>query len=503
MFGLDQTTFMSITAALLGFFYYVLVSPASKSRQKLPPCPARPWPLLGNITSLEENPRQQFKQWHKQHGDLFSIYFGNTLVVVVNGYKMIRESLVSKGNAFLDRPPMVANDLIGMRDAGLAFNCGPAWKEARSTTMLILKEFGLGKDTLAQRVQEEVNYFIEKLADLRGEATDIQYIIHISVSNVIASIIVGKRFSYDDARLKKAVESVVQLASCAREAAAINYLPVLRYLPGDMFNSQRLLQATTTMRDFFAEFFSQSEVDEPGENFISSYKQKREEKLKAGETTSLSDKNLMKTLMDLLGAGTETTSSTISWCLLYILHHPEVQLKIHEELDQVVGQNRKPNLDDKPRLPYLDAVIKESQRLASVVPFSIMRLASKDVVLGKYVIPEGTSVIPNLDSVLHDPEIWGSDAEDFRPERFLNSDGTVRHREEFIPFSVGRRNCLGMSVAQTELFLFLSAMFQRFKFVLPAPGDLPSLKETFGLTAVPAAYKVRCLDRLQENVTKS
>ena len=113
-----------------------------------------------------------------------------------------------------------------------------------------------------------------------------------------------------------------------------------------------------------------------------------------------------------------------------------------------------------------------------------------------FTIPKGTALIPNLDSVLHDTNTWGSDAEKFNPDRFLDKDGNLIHKEEFIPFSIGPRMCLGEAMAKMELFLFLSFMFQRFKFVLQDPLKLPTLQPVIGFTSVPKPYTVQCVDRL-------
>ena len=202
--------------------------------------------------------------------------------------------------------------------------------------------------------------------------------------------------------------------------------------------------------------------------------------------------------MDLIAAGTESVTVTIAWCLLYLLHHPDVQAMIHEELDSVIGHGRRPCMSSNLNLSYMAAVVKETQRLASINPFSMMLATSRDVLVSGFTIPKGNSVMPNLDSVLYDLDIWGQDADQFRPERFLNRDGTMSHREEFIPFSVGRRACLGAGLAQMELFLFLSSMLQRFQFFLPEGEQLPSLQETLGIIAVLSQYRVRCVDRFKK-----
>ncbi|GFO14305.1 cytochrome p450 ii f2-like protein ii [Plakobranchus ocellatus] len=496
-----NTTLLTSVIILLGCCYFFV----KKTRHNLPPCPARPWPLVGNIFNMDEDMRTQFKTWHKQCGDIFSMYLGNTLVVVVGGFSNIKEVFVHKGAVTSDRPEMFFNKCIGMDNIGVAFSSGPIWKELRSTTHQILKEFGMGTNTLAERIREEVNCYVNKLADLQGEPTDIQHFTHVSVSNVISSIAIGKRFTHEDPRYQSALEDLISFAKNAKGAAAINVFPFLRHLPGDYFKARLIQKAVQNVKDMLLEIVSEVENKESAEleddsngNFIFSYRRKQNQKNKSGKKTFLDDANLIKTIIDLFGAGTETVSSTIVWCVLYILYNPGVQTKIHEELDRELGQEKLPNMDDQERLPYLGAVIKESQRLASILPFSVMHKTREDVTIGNYVIPKGTNVIPDLDSVLHDPKIWGDDAETFNPERFLCDDGSVLQKEEFIPFSVGGRTCVGEALAKMELFLFLSSMFQRFEFISPDPANPPSLKPNIGFTSIPSPFKLSCVDRLKK-----
>ncbi|KAK3777346.1 hypothetical protein RRG08_018599 [Elysia crispata] len=448
--------------------------------------------------------RAQFKTWHKQRGDLFSLYFGSTMVVVVSGYRTIKDVFVQKGALSSDRPKMFMNEAIGMEDTGIIFACGAIWKELRSTTLQILKEFGMGTNLLAEKVQREVSTCVDKLAELNGKPADLQHFARVSVSNVVSDITVGKRFSHEDPRFKATVEGLIKVAESSRGATAINFLPFLKHLPGDMFNAKKIQVNMTRVKDLLVEIVSEIEnatdtapKKENSGNYVHSYRRKQHEKRQAGKRTYLDYDNMIKTIVDVFSAGTETVSSTIAWCVLFILNTPEVQTKIHAELDREVGQERQPNMKDQIRLPYLGAVIKETQRLGSIIPFSIMHKTSEDITIGDFIIPKDTAIIPNLDSVLHDPEIWGPDADKFNPERFLDKDGSLIHREEFIPFSIGPRLCPGEALAKIELFLFLSSMFQRFQFVPTDPLNPPTLKPNIGITSVPTFYEVLCIDRFK------
>lgn len=121
------------------------------------------------------------------------------------------------------------------------------------------------------------------------------------------------------------------------------------------------------------------------------------------------------------------------------------------------------------RMPYVEAVILEMLRFASIVPTGLLHTALEDVMIGEYKIPKGTWVTPNLVGIHHDKKIWG-DPENFRPERFLNENNEVIKHEALLPFSYGKRLCIGEGLARDELFMFVCGIFQAFT-VGPDPNS--------------------------------
>ncbi|RXN24172.1 cytochrome P450 2K1-like protein [Labeo rohita] len=139
-------------------------------------------------------------------------------------------------------------------------------------------------------------------------------------------------------------------------------------------------------------------------------------------------------------------------------------------------------------LPYTDAVIHETQRLASIVPLSLPHVTSCDVTFNGYFIKKGTTVIPLLASVLKDPSEWEK-PNSFYPEHLLDEKGQFVKRDAFIPFSAGCRVCVGESLARMELFLFFTSLLQTYCFTTP-PGDELDLKGIEGVTVNPSPHKL-------------
>uniref|UniRef100_A0A8I3MLR0 Cytochrome P450 n=2 Tax=Canis lupus TaxID=9612 RepID=A0A8I3MLR0_CANLF len=156
-----------------------------------------------------------------------------------------------------------------------------------------------------------------------------------------------------------------------------------------------------------------------------------------------------------------------------------------------LGAGRAPGLGDRARLPYTDAVLHEAQRLLALVPMGVPRALARTTCFRGYTLPQGTEVFPLLGSVLHDPEIF-DEPEEFNPDRFLDADGRFQKQEAFLPFSLGKRICLGEGLAHAELFLLLTTILQAFSLESPSPPGALSLQPAVsGLFNIPPAFQLR------------
>ena len=180
---------------------------------------------------------------------------------------------------------------------------------------------------------------------------------------------------------------------------------------------------------------------------------------------------------------------------MYLLNYPQYQLDVQEEIDRVIGRDRLPTLDDQSNLPLLQASIMEAQRLGNVIDAAVPHLALKDTTLCGYRVPKDTVVYPDLHSLHLDPKCW-SNPEEFNPYRYIDSDGRlVTNHDKWLPFSAGRRGCAGTPLAKLQLFLFLSAMLQRFTFLPEDINVLPTVAGARGATRYPRRFKMRLQKR--------
>ncbi|XP_047680243.1 vitamin D 25-hydroxylase isoform X3 [Panthera pardus] len=209
-------------------------------------------------------------------------------------------------------------------------------------------------------------------------------------------------------------------------------------------------------------------------------------------SSTFSRENLIFSVGELIIAGTETTTNVLRWAILFMALYPNIQGQVQKEIDLIMGPTGKPSWDDKCKMPYTEAVLHEVLRFCNIVPLGIFHATSEDAVVRGYSIPKGTTVITNLYSVHFDEKYWRN-PEIFYPERFLDSSGYFAKKEALVPFSLGRRHCLGEQLARMEMFLFFTTLLQRFH--LHFPHELvPDLKPRLGMTLQPQPYLI-CAER--------
>ena len=184
--------------------------------------------------------------------------------------------------------------------------------------------------------------------------------------------------------------------------------------------------------------------------------------MKTTSDASFSEEQLLVNAFDLFGAGSETTATTLAWAVCYMILNPEVQTKVHREIDQELG-DRPPSLEDRGRLTYTEATIMEIQRLGSIAPMAVPHRALSDIKIRGYNIPKNTLIWSILYHIMRDPDYW-TDPDTFKPERFIDSNGKIIKEERFVPFGIGKRVCIGESLARTELFIIFTRLMQMFTF---------------------------------------
>ncbi|XP_068175512.1 cytochrome P450 2J2-like [Antennarius striatus] len=459
--------------------------------------PPGPWalPILGNMFSVDHNrAHESLTQLAGTYGDVYSLRMGQEWMVVLNRFEVIKEALVNQGDSLADRP---AQALLKEIDHGLGLisSNGNMWRQQRRFTLSSLRYLGFGKKSLEPVILDEFSHCAKYLARFNGKPFAPHLIINKVVSNIICTLVFGHRFEYNDAKFGGLItlfEQSVQIHASIW-AQLYNSFPLLmRHLPGPHQTVKRIWSDIT---DFVKEELEKHKKNlDPADprDYIDCYLNEIQ-KTEGQANSSFDEENLITCVMDLFVAGSETTSNTLRWAFLYMAKYPEIQETVQSELDRVIGRSRKPTMEDRANLPYTNAVIHEIQRIGNIAPLGLSHATNKDIKLGGYTIPKGVMIIPNLTSVLFDKNEWETPFT-FNPGHFLNKEGKFEKRAAFIPFSAGKRLCLGENLARMELFLFFSSFIQNFTFSMPA-GVKPVMDYRFGVTLAPQPYEICAMSR--------
>ncbi|XP_076009191.1 cytochrome P450 2J2-like [Genypterus blacodes] len=484
---------LDFTGWLLISFIVLLLTDVVKNRRpsRFPPGP-RGLPILGNVfTGVDFKTMDKLAE---EYGPVFSLRKGGKRFVFVSGFNMVREALVNQLDSFVDRPIIPLFHAV-FKGLGIALSNGYLWKNQRKFANTHLKYFGGGKKSLENYIELESTFLCDTFKEEQRTPFNPRYTITNAVSNVICSVVFGHRFEYTDECFQNVLQldnEAIILAGTARAQLYDAFPGLFKYLPGPhqtiLSNYQKIM---AFLLDEIKKHQAEWNPDDP-RDYIDVYLVEME-KRKEDPLAGFNIDTLAVCTLDLIEAGTESAATTLRWALLYMINYPEIQQKVQAEIDRVIGQSRQPTMKDQPNLPYTDAVIHETQRFGNIVPLGFPKMASQDAVLGGHFIPKGTAVTTSLASVLFDKNEWET-PHTFNPDHFLDSEGQFRRREAFLPFSAGKRVCVGEQLARMELFLFFTSLLQRFTFT-PLPGKVPSTEGVLGFTHSPEEFRMIALPR--------
>ncbi|XP_062263590.1 cytochrome P450 2K1-like isoform X1 [Platichthys flesus] len=493
----------SASASLLGAIVLLLLlylqssSLSSPINQREPPGP-KPLPLLGNLLQVDlKGLDSSLFHLSKQYGPVFTVYFGLKKVVILAGYRTVKEALVNHAEEFGDRViTPIFHDFC--KENGIIFSNGDNWKEMRRFALSTLRDFGMGKRITEGQIIEECDNLIEEFKQHKGKAFNNSRTLSYTSTNIISALVFGKRFEYSDPELHTLVETGHE-SFYLTGTMSIQIYNAFPWLGPCLKNWRDLMKmvegGVKNMRKMIAER-KEKLNPEMSSCFIDAFLSRKQNLEESGIKDSLyHNDNLLHSVSNLLGAGTDTTSTTLQWSLLLMAKYPHVQDKVQEELSRVIG-GRQARGEDRKNLPYTDAVIHEIQRLANILPMAVPHKTSRDVTFQGYFIKAGTTVLPLLTSVLYDESEWAS-PHTFNPSHFLDAEGKFTKRDAFMAFSAGRRTCLGESLARMALFLIFTSLLQHFRFT-PPPGvteDELDLMPTVGFTLSPFPHELCAASR--------
>nr|XP_033776368.1 cytochrome P450 1A5 [Geotrypetes seraphini]XP_033776369.1 cytochrome P450 1A5 [Geotrypetes seraphini] len=477
--------------------------------------PPGPWsfPVIGNILELGKKPHLSLTKMSQTYGDVMQIQIGTRPVLVLSGLNTLKQALIKQGDDFIGRPHLQTFSFIGDgQTLSFSTDSGEVWKIRRRLVQNALRTFSTSPCSMStssclieEHICNEAEYvvasFLKKMEE-KGSLDPYRYLV-VSVANVVSAMCYGKRYNHDDQELLNLVNLTDEFGKAAAAGNLADFIPMLQYLPNQTMKvfvdlNRRFQCFVQKLVNEHYKSFDKNNIRDITDSLID---QCQEKKMDEDVKIQISNQKIVNLVNDIFGAGFDTITTALSWSLTYLVIHKDVQQKIHEELDQVIGKERRPRLSDRPLLPYMEAFILEVLRHSSFIPFTIPHCTTRDTSLNGYFIPEGTCIFVNQWQVNHDEKLW-RDPYTFDPERFLNADRTGLDKNEVdkvTVFGLGKRKCIGETIARLELFLFLAILLQQLEFSMKDDQKL-DLSTEYGLTLKHKRYELKIRQRfLNEN----
>lgn len=485
------SSLLYLLLAWISFHYvYAVLKRSSFSSRRLPPGPL-PLPLVGNLLALGFKPHISLAEIAKVYGPVINLELGVINTVVISSVDMAREVLQKKDASFSYRAHFDAATLFDHMNSSLGLlQPGPKWRAMRR--MCAANIFSSGKlDTSQEIRRKKVLELISSVEE--GCRAGAPLNIGQAAFNVILNSMSRAFFSEDlsdgkaegDQEFKELIRGMMELSG---EPNLADFFPQFGVL--SMMDLQGIKSRSRILTKKMLHVF---------DSLI-------EERLKKKKSMSLAEKNdvldalleditegsegkvelsdLSHLFLELFLAGTDTTASTTEWAMTELLRNPEKLKAAQAEIELVIGKDNPVLEADTGRLPYLQAVVKETLRLHPPAPFLVPRAVFEDVKLGIYTVPKDARVFVNTWAMGRDLSIWERPSS-FEPERFLGSRIDFRGQDfELIPFGAGRRMCPGLPLASRIVHLIVGSLIHSFDWKLP--GDLTpvtmDMEEKFGIT---------------------
>uniref|UniRef100_A0A803KD05 Uncharacterized protein n=1 Tax=Xenopus tropicalis TaxID=8364 RepID=A0A803KD05_XENTR len=497
-------TVCKMDVAGLGTFLLVLITfiltlsswNTMYKKVNLPPGPT-PLPLIGNLMNIKKGKmvNSLMKLW-EQYGAVYTLYFGTQPVIVLCGYDAVKEALVDQAEAFGARGKISSLDPV-TQGYGIGFSNGERWRQMRHFTLKALRDYGMGKKSIEEKIQEEALCLVEEFR--KSGEMPINPSTHImkAVANIFFSIMLGNRFEYNNETFSALLATLEEMYTLMNNtwSQIENVLPkLMAYIPGP--HKKRDALAKELILFFHERVKANQETFDPSapRDFIDEFLIKMEQE-KKNPNSEFTMRNILMTFFSIFIGGTETSTTTLKHGLLLLIKYPEIQAKLHMEIDNVIGRNRTVNLNDRNSMPYMEAVINEIQRFSDIAPLNLPRKVTKDVQFRGYCIPKDTEIYPLLCTVHRDAKYFSSPYE-FNPSHFLDEQGRFKKNDALMAFSAGKRICPGESLTRMELFLFFTTILQNFTLTSPTHfTDNDVAPKMTGFINHPIQYKASFISR--------
>ncbi|EJD04755.1 cytochrome P450 [Fomitiporia mediterranea MF3/22] len=522
-----DSSFVSLTLAVLAAIVFtkeILLAPAVG---KLPPSPPSD-PIIGNARVMPlEYAYKTFGAWLKDYGDLIYVAVLGRPMIIVNSAQAARDLMEKKGAIYSSRPRMeIMGEMMGWSKTLPFLKYGERFRKHRR---MMQQHFNAKAVAAFRPIQSsQVNQFLRNMLTVKPE------LIVKHVHGLIASSILLTTFGHEvkDVETDEYISLVKRTTKMTTDSGSpggtiIDLFPVLRHLP-EWLPGMGLKRHSLKTAELVAEVMRMP---------LRELKEKRaagqappcyvNHLLDEYESTGIIDKEHEEDIRCIgaviYSAGVETTEATIATFFLMMTLHPEIVKRAQEEIDRVIGSDRLPTYEDRPSLPYIEAIMKEIFRFNPAVPIGIPHESTQVDIYRGWTIPSGSMILPNIWQMMRD-ERYYPDPERFDPERYMSKkkgmgDDASDSGDEIeveksanlkeddpstLVFGFGRRLCPGRHFAEATVFLTYACFLAAFDirpYVNSETGkeELPEIAFACGTSSNPMPFKAVVTPRSEKH----
>jgi len=456
-----------------------------------------PWflPLAGSAPfimihepAMLSYPYRAMYKLSKQYGNVMKVGLGLQQWIILSGFKEIQQFSMSE-DSVSHLPSKTFDEIYSFdRPLGIIFPDGDLWREQRKFGVKTLRQLGVGKSSLEDKMVDETKNMIQYLKSIistKGNLVEMDDFFDLPCLNIIWGLVNSTRFDYEDEKLKRQIQMIDKFTMESAIGPLVAMRP-LRFIPPFSFIYNNVKNSMDLFKGYMRNLVSQ-DSESYDENEMRGYIDYFLHERYKESSKNYEDEQLIVTLIDFFTGGSGTMSKTLAFGILFSTLHPQITKQVQDEISNA-GLDFV-TLEDKHLLPYTEATVFEISRLASVLPIAPPRQTTGDIIVGEHLIPKGSLVQMNLYAMHRNSEHW-TEPHKFRPERFLDSEGKFKQDEWVQPFGYGKRKCLGENVARNNTFLMYANMIRSFEFSVSSCHPLPSTDPVGGLTIGPQKFSV-------------
>ncbi|CAJ1976860.1 unnamed protein product [Sphenostylis stenocarpa] len=481
---MDLHIFLLLLTLFLVTTRFILKRRVTKNQ---PPGPTG-LPIIGNLHQLGPKPHCALSTMAQTYGPIMSLRLGLVNVAVASSPAVAQEILQRNDQAFANRP--IPESVAAQPNVGDTIAWAPAdprWRNRRrvcTTRIFTAQRLDLLQHLRHRKVQELVHHLRKQAS--KGKSVEIGELAFATMLNLISNTV----FSEDlvDSEFKSAGEFKELVWRIMEDAGRINlsdYFPLLK--PMDLQGVRRHVAVSyVRLHKIFDHLIRQRVAERQSTRAAKGdFLDVLLDQCEQGDPSDFTVETIKPLILDLFIAGSDTSGSTSEWAMAELLRNPKVMQKAREELIQVIGSsNVEVTESDIPKLPYIQAIVKETLRLHPPVPLLLPYVAGHDVEVSGYTIHKGNQVLINAWSIGRNPQFWDEPLL-FQPERFLRSNIDFKGRDfEYLPFGGGRRICPGLPLANRMITLMLAVFLHSFEWELPegVTSQTLDMSEHYGIT---------------------